>query len=746
MVVLRQPCCGSGIPDAEPLRSYGLPKKQAEGDPSTALVLWQRPTCCVFVVCEVVVGSRMNLSGGWMRAGTLYRSLKTGLMLLVVVELLWIKPLWAQSAVPLSPEQAYEIRLSQLLAEHLTPYLPPTVSPDNQQQTAAISSPASASASSDAPVGDKPVVSPLTNSAADMPLAVAEFYALRNFRPVWVSRDQYQALIQAIAGLAEDGLEPEDYQLTRLQQGFFLVGDMAPEVLPLRLADELTATTAYLRALFHLYNGKVDAEGLHPQWQFSWSAMGPEPWRQAIATAVTSGVVTSGAIDDVFARARPQHRIYSGLRAGLLRYRQLVDDGGWPALESGPTLKPCMIDPLIAVLRRRLAVSGEYQPPVADQRPASSSLDSAAGSLPPQVRKCLAAAPPAAITSKTGTSSTYAPSSSAASQQGEQVDVDNAQSALLSSASSSPASTADASVSSLPAINPDEVFDEYLVEAVKTFQREQYLEVDGAIGPATRAALNVSAKTRLEQIRVNLDRARWLLHSIPPEMVLVDIAGFKVTYFKASQPIWRSRVQVGMAYRTSPLFRSEVNYITLNPTWTVPPTILRKDILPKLRKGDLSYLRDNRIRVLNRQGQELDPASIDWQRPGAITLRQDAGPKAALGKAVIRFPNSHAVYLHDTPHQRLFEKSQRAFSSGCIRVERALELVQLLLSDTPGWDAAAIEKALATGNTRNVILARRVPILLAYWTADVIDEHKVVFKPDIYARDPVLLAALNRRD
>jgi murein L,D-transpeptidase YcbB/YkuD len=288
------------------------------------------------------------------------------------------------------------------------------------------------------------------------------------------------------------------------------------------------------------------------------------------------------------------------------------------------------------------------------------------------------------------------------------------------------------------------VFDEYLMEAVKQFQRDQYLEVDGAIGPATRATLNISARARVDQIRVNLDRARWLLHNIPPEMVLVDVAGFKVTYFKANQPIWRSRVQVGMSYRTSPIFKSEVNYITLNPTWTIPPTILRKDVLPKVRK-DLNYLRENKIRVLDSNGKVLDPATIDWYRPGNVTLRQDAGPHSALGKAVIRFPNTHAVYLHDTPHQKLFNKSQRAFSSGCIRVERALELVELLLAETPGWDKAAINQALDAGKTRNVTLAKRVPILLAYWTVDAISENKIAFKPDIYARDAAVLAALNER-
>jgi murein L,D-transpeptidase YcbB/YkuD len=284
-------------------------------------------------------------------------------------------------------------------------------------------------------------------------------------------------------------------------------------------------------------------------------------------------------------------------------------------------------------------------------------------------------------------------------------------------------------------------YDETLSAAVKQFQREQYLQADGAIGPATLAALNVSTQQRIEQVRANLERGRWLLHNVPENFVLVDVAGYKVWYHRGGERVWQSRVQVGKPYRSTPIFKSEISHITLNPTWTVPPTILRNDVLPKVRK-DPGYLARNNIRVLNRNGQAISASEVDWSRPGNVTLRQDAGPKSSLGRAAIRFPNSYAVYLHDTPHQELFDENQRAFSSGCIRVERVLELVGLLLADTPGWDQAALDSALATGKTRNVSLAAPVPILLAYWTVEMTDGH-LGFKPDIYERDPKLVKALN---
>lgn len=538
--------------------------------------------------------------------------------------------------------------------------------------------------------------------------AVAQFYEQRRHQLAWIEPELREQLLSAIRSLVHDGLDPEDYFLTRLD-ALNKASMTRPDDEVNALVDrDMLATEAYLRALFHLFNGKVDSEGLQPQWTFTLEQLAPAE----IVTEV-SAAVDSGRVAQLFLQMRPQHPIYRNLQAGLARYRGLAEQGGWPELPPGLSLKPGITDPQIALLRERLRITGEYVPPPPGTVVTVTSLSSAASSS--------------------------VVSSSAASG------VDS----LLSSGSASSvafdtglATTSSESSSSTP-VNPDEVYDDILVAAVKRFQREQYLEDDGVVGAASRAALNISAHARVDQIRVNLDRARWLLHNTPDDLLLVDVAGFKVTYIKARQPIWTSRVQVGMAYRTSPLFKSEINYITLNPTWTVPPTIFTKDILPKLRT-DISYLSKNNIRVLDANGNQLDPATIDWQRPGNVILRQDAGPKAALGRAVIRFPNPHSVYLHDTPYQALFNKSQRAFSSGCIRVERALELVELLLAETPGWNSAAIDKALQAGQTRNVILAKKIPILLAYWTVDAISEQQIAFKPDIYARDNQMLAALNK--
>lgn len=286
-------------------------------------------------------------------------------------------------------------------------------------------------------------------------------------------------------------------------------------------------------------------------------------------------------------------------------------------------------------------------------------------------------------------------------------------------------------------------FDNPLADAVKRFQADQYLDADGSVGAGTLAALNVPVQDRIGQVRANLERARWLLHSLQGTFVVVDVAGYKITFYRDGNPVWKSRVQVGKPYRSTPIFRSQITYVTFNPTWTVPPTILKNDMLPKVRSNP-AYLANNRIRVLDSAGNTVSPASVDWKNPRGITLRQDAGPGNSLGQVVIRFPNSFAVYLHDTPHQELFAKAKRDTSSGCIRVEHPLELVELLFNDPEKFSRQAIDERLASKKTQNVTLPTAVPVLLAYWTVDIADDGKLSYKPDVYDRDGPLLVALDK--
>jgi murein L,D-transpeptidase YcbB/YkuD len=291
-------------------------------------------------------------------------------------------------------------------------------------------------------------------------------------------------------------------------------------------------------------------------------------------------------------------------------------------------------------------------------------------------------------------------------------------------------------------------YDAALETAVRSFQARMGLASDGVIGADTIAELNVPMADRITQLRVNLDRGRVLLQDLPDEFVIVNIAGFTVYYVRGQQVVWQSRAQVGKPYRRTPIFRSEISYLVLNPTWTVPPGIIEKDILPAAQR-DPTSITGKGLRVLDAQGQELDPAAIDWSRyrSGHIpyTLRQDPGPSNALGRVKLMFPNPYQVYLHDTPSQALFDRSDRAFSSGCVRVERALELAELVLDDPDRWNAASIANAIGQGTLRNITLKKRVPVLLVYWTAWVDPQGRLNFRRDLYGQDAKWAQALEER-
>ncbi|MCU0605469.1 MAG: L,D-transpeptidase family protein [Desulfobacterales bacterium] len=290
------------------------------------------------------------------------------------------------------------------------------------------------------------------------------------------------------------------------------------------------------------------------------------------------------------------------------------------------------------------------------------------------------------------------------------------------------------------------LFDDALEEAVKAFQKRHRMAADGAVGPATLAALQVPVQARIDQIRVNLERARWMLHHVPQTFVIVDIAGFEAGYLREGKLVWRSRVQVGKPYRSTPIFRSDISYLVLNPTWTVPPGIEARDILPAVQRNR-GYLAAKNLRIIDPQGRTIDPAQIDWKRYSGrnfpYTFRQDPGADNALGQIKFMFPNPHFVYLHDTPSRDLFERDVRAFSSGCIRVERPLELAELLLNDPDKWSLERIRSAIDTQRTQTVTLPEPVPVLLYYWTAQGQADGSVHFKTDIYRRDPAVLKALD---
>jgi murein L,D-transpeptidase YcbB/YkuD len=291
----------------------------------------------------------------------------------------------------------------------------------------------------------------------------------------------------------------------------------------------------------------------------------------------------------------------------------------------------------------------------------------------------------------------------------------------------------------------DELFDEELAEAVARFQSLHGLVTDGIAGKQTLSAMNVAVGTRIDQLRLSLERLRWIEQDTDDELIAVNIASFRLFYVKGQNIVWTTRVIVGTPYRSTPVFRSLMTYVEFNPGWTIPPTILREDTLPAIRKNP-DYLASRNILVFDHNNHEIDPATIDWNNIGKnfpYSLRQEPGPENALGLVKFIFPNPYFVYMHDTPHRELFDRPQRSYSSGCIRVEDPFRLVELVLKERQNFTPAELEEILRSGRTQRVLLEEPLPVMILYLTAAVDVSGVAQFYQDIYDRDPAVLSLLD---
>ena len=292
-----------------------------------------------------------------------------------------------------------------------------------------------------------------------------------------------------------------------------------------------------------------------------------------------------------------------------------------------------------------------------------------------------------------------------------------------------------------------ELFDSSLQDAVRRFQRRANLEPDGTVGAKTLAQLNRSVESRIDQIRANMERWRWLPDDMGRRHIRVNIADFKLEAYANGQLERTHQVIVGRLYRKTPVFSASMTYLVLNPWWETPPNLAAKDKLPVFRQ-DPQSVEVLGFQIINRNGELVDPKSIDWNSVPAANfpyrIRQAPGSQNALGDVKFMFPNRHNVYLHDTPTRGLFAQTRRDFSSGCIRVQDPLDLAAWVLSETPDWASQRILDVTAGNAETRVTLAKPIPVHILYWTAVSADGTIVRFVDDIYDRDKKVLAALDR--
>ena len=475
-------------------------------------------------------------------------------------------------------------------------------------------------------------------------------YERNDFQLLWQNPQNVADLLDDVARVAEEGLNPEDYHLSQLLVlKLRLDENESPD--PELLADyDILLTDSLVRLCYHVQFGKVDPESLDPAWNMSRQVHNKNP------VAAIEKRLRTGSLAQGLENIRPKNDYYHLLIEVLKKYRAIQATGGWEPVPDGPTLKPGMTDARIPLLRKRLSISGDLEGGDAES----------------------------------------------------------------------------------------DYYDEDLKAAVKRFQYKHRLKSDGVVGKNTSAALNIPVGTKIDQIRVNLERARWVFYGLPPDYVMVDIAGFRAYHFEGKTPTWSSKVQVGKPFRKTPVFKSKIKYIVFNPTWTVPPTILKEDILPKIKKNP-NYLSKMKISVIDRKGRRVDPNTVNWsqyKKTAPYTFRQEPGPHNALGRMKFIFPNKHFIYLHDTPSRSLFTRKDRAFSSGCIRVDKKMKLAELLLDDSDKWNRVSIQKLLDTNKTTRVNLPKPKPVMLVYVTVWFDEDDNFIFKRDVYDRDPAVLEGL----
>lgn len=292
-------------------------------------------------------------------------------------------------------------------------------------------------------------------------------------------------------------------------------------------------------------------------------------------------------------------------------------------------------------------------------------------------------------------------------------------------------------------------FDDALQQGVHKFQQRHGLDGDGIVGPSTLAALNVSVEARIEQIKVNMERWRWLTRDLEKEFILVNIANFELYIVENENPIARMRVVVGKRYRPTPVFASIMTHVVINPSWNVPRRIAVREMLPLLRK-DPTYLQKENLKVFagwKPEEKELDPGAIDWSAitPADFKLhfRQTPGPRNALGQLKFVFPNQFDVYMHDTPARDLFKKPSREFSHGCIRIERPLDLAEHALRGDSAWTRDRLAAAIASGKELTVPLPRPLPVYILYATAWVDRNGDLQLRRDTYKLDEPVAKAIS---
>jgi murein L,D-transpeptidase YcbB/YkuD len=287
-----------------------------------------------------------------------------------------------------------------------------------------------------------------------------------------------------------------------------------------------------------------------------------------------------------------------------------------------------------------------------------------------------------------------------------------------------------------PSAVGNDIYDSYVEAAVRRFQARHGLTIDGVLRGATLTAMNVPATTRRDQLKVNVGRLKSLTTNLGPRYVVANIPAARVEAIENDVAVSRHTAVAGKPDRASPDINSKIVEINFNPYWTVPASIVRKDLIPRMQ-DEPDYLTKNHIRIYDTKHAELQPSQINWYSEDAThySFKQDSGDFNSLGSIRINFPSQYGVYMHDTPLKNLFGDDFRFHSSGCMRIQNVRQLVAWLLDETKGWSPEEIDKVIKSGEQKNARLKTPVPLHWVYVTAWSASDGVVQFREDIYSRD-----------
>ncbi len=524
------------------------------------------------------------------------------------------------------------------------------------------------------------------------------FYRARDFQPAWVRHGQPLAhgnpYIRAIRMAEDHGLNPNAYGLAAVMER------AGTQNVHKKAEQELLIAQGLLDLAQDLKLGRVKMS----LWTSDYMTQTPPPFQplEVLKTLAQHQDPLS-----VMAQLAPKGKDYRRLQQALLQYRTIAAFGDWPRIPSGETLRINMQDRRVPALRKRLMATGDlpYAPPITQEGPVGAAP---VGQNPDQPGR-----------------------QNQNPNRGPQTSPENPSDVGVPSGVSA--------TSSARPVTESLLYDITLAEAVKRFQARNGLAVDGSVGSNTRKALNVSVHQRIGALAVNMDRLRAEPRRPRERSILVNVPAFDLKVVDAQgRKELDMRVIVGRASRQTTIFHSTIWGVVLNPYWNVPTTIAVKDLMPKA-KANPDYLSSRGYKMLagwSHDASEVNWEDVDWNSLGrSIRLRQNPGAGNALGRMKFRSTNPFAIYLHDTPNRKLFHKSKRAFSSGCIRLHRPNDLAKLLLTANNNFDSKKMQEILKSGKNTTVRLDRPVPLIMLYHTSWVDGTGLVQFREDLYSRD-----------